>query len=273
MKDYKYCFFPNEKDGNVVVVGYGYETFENKQIFSPFHKINHYSVHYVIKGEGTLFIEDKAYPLNKGAMFLCPKNTLMAYHTSKENPYVYYWINFTGDKAEEILQALKLSKESPVYYPENAEDIKSTFFNLVWETDKTSEYLALSALYKITHLVQNKNTLALTTSKTYCDKVIEYIKLNYKNYDLKISHIANALHVTPQYLSKVFSLERGESIVSYLISYRMNVARELLLSGKSVTEACFECGYVDLSNFSKTYKKTYGSAPSETLNNLTKNKE
>lgn len=273
MKDYKYCFFPNKKEGEIVVVGYGYETFENKQSFSLLHKISHYSVHYVIKGEGTLFIEDKAYPLKKGAMFLCPKNTLMAYHTSKENPYTYYWINFTGDKAEEILGALKLSINSPVNYPENAEDIKSTFFNLVWETDKTSEYLTLSALYKITHLVQNKNTLALSTSKTYCDKVIEYIKLNYKNYDLKISHIASTLHVTPQYLSKVFSLERGESIVSYLISYRMNVARELLLGGKTVTEACFECGYVDLSNFSKTYKKTFGISPSETLNEVTKIKD
>jgi AraC-like DNA-binding protein len=95
-------------------------------------------------------------------------------------------------------------------------------------------------------------------------KIIEFIKLNYKSIDLKISDIATYLHITPQYMSKIFKEERGESVVSYLISYRMNVARELLLSGRTVSEASLESGYLDLSNFSKTYKRVFGFPPSET---------
>ena len=73
MKDYKYFFLPHSDFKDLNVVGYGYETFERRKIFSPLHIINHYSVHFVVKGEGTLFIEDKSYPLKKGALFLCPK--------------------------------------------------------------------------------------------------------------------------------------------------------------------------------------------------------
>ena len=262
MKDHKYCFLPT-KQGDINIVGYGYETFERRKLFSPLHIINHYSIHFVIKGEGTLYIEDKQYPLKKGSMFLCPKGVPMAYHTSKENPYAYFWINFKGDKEDEVLSALNLSLQNPVIKPSNPEDIKNALFDLVWENQYESEYLALSTLYRIVHLAKSDNTVMATTAKTYCEKVIEYIKLNYKSYDLKISHVAEHLHLTPQYMSKIFKQERGESIVSYLISYRMNVARELLLSGFTVSEASLQSGYLDLSNFSKTYKKTFGVPPSE----------
>lgn len=263
MKDYKYFFFPKRNGGDVNIVGYGYETFERRKLFSPLHIIKHYSIHFVTKGEGTLYIEDNKYPLKKGALFLCPANTRMAYHTSKNNPYTYFWINFMGDKALEILTALNLSIDNPVVYPEHAEDIKQTFYELVSKSQTASNYLALSALYKVVHLVQNKNTTAVTTSKIYCDQIVEYIKLNYANSELKISHIADVLHLSPQYMSKIFKEEHGESIVSFLISYRINTARELLLSGATVSEASFKVGYDDLSNFSKTYKKLFGTPPSE----------
>ena len=265
MKDYRYFFLPEDKQGEIFVVGYGYETFERRKIFSPLHIIKHYSIHYVTKGEGTLYIEDKSYPLKKGALFLCPANKLMAYHTSKTNPYTYFWINFSGNKAQDILKALNLSEDNPVIYPEHAEDIKQAFYELVSKSQTSSNYLALSALYKVAHLVQNKNTTAVTTTKFYCDQIVEYIKLNYPNSDLKISHIADVLHLSPQYMSKIFKEEHGESIVSYLISYRLNTARELLLSGATVSEASFRVGYDDLSNFSKTYKKLFGVPPSETI--------
>ena len=265
MKDYSYFFFSQQKEGDVNIVGYGYETFERRKIFSPLHIIKHFSIHFVTKGEGTLYIEDKSYPLKKGALFLCPANKRMAYHTSKTNPYTYYWINFSGNKAQDILKALNLSENNPVIYPDHAEDIKQTFHELVSKSQTSSEYLALSALYRVAHLVQNKNTTVVTTTKVYCDQIVEYIKLNYPNSDLKISHIADVLHLSPQYMSKIFKEEHGESIVSYLISYRLNTARELLLSGATVSEASFKVGYDDLSNFSKTYKKLFGVPPSETI--------
>ena len=265
MKDYRYFFLPEDKTGDVNAVGYGYETFENRKIFSPLHVIKHYSIHYVTKGEGTLFIENKKYPLTKGALFLCPANKRMAYHTSKTNPYTYYWINFSGGKTQDILKALNLSESNPVVYPEHAEDIKQAFYELVSKSQTANEHLALSALYKIVYLVENKSNYDLSQSKLYCNQIVEYIKLNYPNSDLKISHIADVLHLSPQYMSKIFKEEHGESIISYLISYRLNTARELLLSGATVSEASFKVGYDDLSNFSKTYKKLFGVPPSETI--------
>ncbi len=266
MKDYyKYCLLPENKSGNVIVSGYGYETFERRKLFSPLHVIKHNSVHFVTKGEGTLYIEDKSYPLKKGAMFLCPPNKRLCYHTSLENPYTYYWINFIGDNASDVLRVFNLSAENPVVYPEQFEKVKQAFYELVSSSQTANEYLALSTLYKLVYLLEDKKGYILAPTKIYCDQIVEHIKLNYSNYDLKISHIAEQLHLSPQYMSKIFKAEMGESIVSYLISYRMGVARELIIHGATVTEAALSSGYIDLSNFSKTYKKHFGTAPSETI--------
>lgn len=261
MKDYRYFSFPKGKEGGLVIEGYGFETFERRKLFTPMRIINHYSVHFVIKGEGNLFIENKTYPLNKGALFLCPKGKKMTYHTSKTNPYTYFWINFSGEKAEEILKKLNLSVENPVFYPENFEQIKATFHSLVIESQTANENLAFSALYRILYLTEKKSPKRVNLSKMYCERIVEFIKLNYKDIDLKVSHIVEDLHLTAQYASRIFKAEMGESIVSFLISYRMEKAREAILNGYSVSEACFASGYVDLSNFSKTYKKTFGCSP------------
>ena len=78
---------------------------------------------------------------------------------------------------------------------------------------------------------------------------------------LSIDDIAARFYPSRYYLMHTFKEETGYSIGNYLSTKRLLLARELILSGKPVTEASYECGFNNYSTFSRAYKKCFGEAP------------
>ena len=79
---------------------------------------------------------------------------------------------------------------------------------------------------------------------------------------LTLAEIASAVHLSPSYLSELFSREMGITVFRYLAELRIDYAKKLLDStGDSVTEICFSCGYTSIPNFMKDFKKITGFSP------------
>ena len=78
---------------------------------------------------------------------------------------------------------------------------------------------------------------------------------------LSIDDIAARFYLSRYYLMHTFKEETGYSIGNYLSTKRLLLARELILSGKPVTEACYECGFNNYSTVSRAYKKCFGESP------------
>ena len=56
----------------------------------------------------------------------------------------------------------------------------------------------------------------------------------------------------------------GVTLVNYIISKRIDSARELLInSDKKIKDICNEVGYKDIYYFTKVFKKEIGVSPSE----------
>lgn len=258
-----YC----EKQKSLMVDEYGFESFEKKRTFLPPRLSPVYMLHFVVRGEGKLTLEKDEYPLKQGALFLCPIDTKLTYHSSERNPYAYYWLNFHGEDAADLIAQMGLSRQNPVVYPERFTELEDAFRALAVENNGPSEHLAYATFYQILHLVSQKRQPREFAKKSYCERIKEYLHINYADPNLRIAHIAETLHVSPNYMSRLFTAEMNISIVSYLVNYRMQKARELLQNGFSVSEACESVGYDDLCNFSKTYKKTFGVSPKYTTKN------
>ena len=74
--------------------------------------------------------------------------------------------------------------------------------------------------------------------------------------------IASALHVSPYYLSHVFSEESDFTLFSYLTSLRMERAKALLREGQlNVSEVARAVGYGTPNYFAKVFRKHVGCAP------------
>lgn len=255
-----YC----EKNKSLVIDEYGFQSFEKKRLYLPPRVTSSYMLHFVVKGEGTLTLEQDKYPLKKGALFLCPIDVKLTYHSSQDNPYTYFWINFHGEEAETLLSQMGLSREHPVVYPDAFAELKEIFHELSIEHSGPSEHLAYAAFYKIAFFVSQKRQPRDFAKKSYCERIKEYIHNNYADANLRVAHIAETLHISPYYMSRLFAAEMNTSIVSYLVSYRMQKAQELLKNGFCVGEACEMVGYDDLCGFSKAYKKAFGYPPKQT---------
>lgn len=82
--------------------------------------------------------------------------------------------------------------------------------------------------------------------------------------DIKLDDAARCVHMSPSYLSRIFSREVGMPFKKYLIKARLNNARKLLLSTtKSISQIAFEVGYQDASYFCKIFRQDEGISPNE----------
>ncbi len=92
-------------------------------------------------------------------------------------------------------------------------------------------------------------------------KVQEYIDAHYRE-EVRLADLADLVGMTPTAFSRFFKLRTGRSISDYLIDIRLGHAtRALVDSTMSVAEICYSCGFNNISNFNRIFKKKKGSSP------------
>ncbi len=65
-------------------------------------------------------------------------------------------------------------------------------------------------------------------------------------------------------LSRLIKKSTGKSFKEFLIEVRLGSAtRQLIESNKNITEICYDCGFNNISNFNRIFKKYRNSTPSE----------
>lgn len=94
------------------------------------------------------------------------------------------------------------------------------------------------------------------------EKAMEYLRKNFGKA-VSLEETARFAGVHPQYLSRMFSQEKGESFVDFLTRLRVSRAKELLKSGQNVKETAAEVGYADANYFSRLFKKWEGLSPGD----------
>lgn len=95
------------------------------------------------------------------------------------------------------------------------------------------------------------------------NKALDYIEADIHR-DISLSSLADRLYIHPNYLSKLFRQELGESYMEYVTGLKMEKARQLLEDGAGkVYEIAESLSYKDVSHFIKVFKKTFGLSPSE----------
>ena len=82
--------------------------------------------------------------------------------------------------------------------------------------------------------------------------------------EISLNVLAETFHLSAQYISQLFKNEIGVNFLAYLTTIRMECAKKLLVSTQlSIAEISERCGYADYRVFTKVFKKTEGSTPSQ----------
>lgn len=95
----------------------------------------------------------------------------------------------------------------------------------------------------------------------YSEQAMQWIEEHYAE-DIGLEHIAEALHLSKFYLSRLFRRETGGSLSDYLVARRIKQACRLLhTTARSVEHIAAEVGYPNVSYFIRSFKKTMGATP------------
>ena len=86
-----------------------------------------------------------------------------------------------------------------------------------------------------------------------------------------LSTVAAHLHVSSNYLSRVFRHETGMTLTSYIQRVRINHARRLLAEGReSISEIAYRVGYRNYRDFYRNFVKHENASPREVRERLSR---
>lgn len=95
-------------------------------------------------------------------------------------------------------------------------------------------------------------------------KVLDYIDENYYKETISLNEVADAVNMSANYLSAIFSQNMQKTFVEYITCKRVDRAKKLLReTDKSSGEIAQEVGYKDPHYFSYVFKKKSGCSPRE----------
>lgn len=138
----------------------------------------------------------------------------------------------------------------------------------------------LSVLYELSILVDEAKPLAESSFATInisaesrrVHKVQEYINKNYQE-NIRLEQLAELIGMTPTAFCRFFKLRTGKTPTDYIIDIRLGHAARFLINTKmSITEICYACGFKNVSNFNRLFRKKKGCSPREFCEHYRKTK-
>lgn len=130
----------------------------------------------------------------------------------------------------------------------------------------------LTILYELSRCDGAKTLASTSYAKVTVEDDSRRI-LKVKNYmdELRLPELANMAGMSPSAFSRFFKLHTGRNISEYIIDLRLGYAARMLVdTAKSISEIGFDCGFNNLSNFNRIFKKKKGCSPSEFRENYHK---
>lgn len=73
-------------------------------------------IHWICEGKGYLQVDGQTYSLEKNDGFILRKGQKVRYWANPEDPWITYWLGFSGDKLSDYLQNTQVFYESVCYF-------------------------------------------------------------------------------------------------------------------------------------------------------------
>lgn len=256
---------------------------ERKEEEQNYHCHDFIEIVIILKGKGHFIINDEKVLVSEGNVLILNPGT---YHRSiPDSPHTLTecYLAFTD---------VDFVNAPPNFFPffhgqkmlgKLPERVKKEIFQLCCSIDRESQsrnpgrYFMLKAyLIQVICLllrfdrqeeIADQHCLAgyefKSPNKKYVvQQIMKYMENHYKE-KISLDQIAENMYLSPFYISKLFKSETGDTPINYLISLRMEKAKELLNQNStlSIQEAAAAVGYEDAYHFSKLFKKYYGLSP------------
>lgn len=148
-------------------------------------------------------------------------------------------------------------------------------YNKIDELTKSQPgFMRLLKLLEILYMLSTSDGCRNLSTSSFADvkiptdsrrvrKIEEEIAVNY-NKQLYLKDLADMVGMTPTAFSRFFKVRTGRTLSDYIIDIRMgHAARMLVDTTMTMSEICYECGFNNISNFNRIFKKRKGCCPKQ----------
>lgn len=230
------------------------------------HWHDYYEIEIITGGSGTYYINGVAFPLTRGSAYLVSP---VDFHRI-EGDFQLYNIAFNEAVASEDVMNRIISNDIATVVSFDGEEfsfLEKTLATLRDEVYTSSilrdravsallDFILIRYLRKIESLDEYKNRSDIVVMR-----VVSYIKFNFKK-KLTLGEVAEAVHLTPNYVGEIFAKRMGVSFNAYLMQTRLNYAKTLLMRGDcGIEEVAYLSGFASQTYFSDCFKKQFGITP------------
>ena len=245
-----------------------FDTIGNHWDQVPIYRPNGYPLYHYLqteKGVGKIEIQGKSYLLNENEGILIAPFIPHSY-AKKTDEWFTMFITFTGTMESSLSQAL--GNKQIIFIPkEQGIIIAKELFDMISQYENPStdaKYFSLASYHLLMNFIDNSafNLLNEPLYQKYVLPVIKEIETSYAS-EITVQKLSQQVYVTPQYLSRLFSKFLGCSVYKYLTNYRINKAKELLLTHQrmEIQQISQLVGFLDTSHFIAMFKKFTGITP------------
>ncbi|WP_213865411.1 helix-turn-helix domain-containing protein [Vibrio crassostreae] len=148
----------------------------------------------------------------------------------------------------------------------NSNHLTSTFEELKRKTQHIFE-----SHFDLDRDINNNNQLP---TKLFTSEVVNYVMDNI-NKEIRETEIAEKCHCSTTYFSKKFHLHFGVSFRDFVCDKRVLLAKKLIEADteSKIAVIAYQCGYKDVSYFSRIFKKRTGVTPASYRRACTDNRK
>ena len=245
------------------------------------HTHRYYEFYFFLEGHAEAQVQNEHYMLSYGDILIVPPGiTHGIFVRDLEVPYRRFdlWISKSafadlvklGEDYKYCVNTA-LNESRHVIHTDHItfNSILSKLFYII-EEDKSARFgrecqLKISVadlLLKINRLAFEQFNDKQISQDVLYQNICDYIE-HHIDEDLSLDNIANHFFLSKFYISHVFKDNLGISLHKYIAKKRLQLCRDAILSGESMSFACNNYGFDDYSSFYRAFKKEFGITPRE----------
>jgi AraC-like DNA-binding protein len=255
--------------------------------YNYFHRHSEMQITLIVKGEGTLIIDNYTQRFSPGEIYFIAANQP---HIFQSDPS--YFEDTVNNKvhaihlyfdADTLLKSLVILPELDqiknfienvnygVQIPkESAEEVMKTVTSLVNLSGVPRLLKFLELLHYLSIDLKEFKSLSSGNSRRVIagaenlrmEKIYQYTLSNYTK-DISLDMVADICHMTPQAFCKYFKKHTSKTYITFLHEIRINAACDKIIKGEidGISSVAFATGFNSAINFNKVFKKFTGFSP------------
>jgi AraC-like DNA-binding protein len=260
---------------------------ESRNFGSIWHYHPELELHYTIKGQGLRFIGDNVSTFNSGEVILLGENLPHSWQCQKEyydeNPQasveavvVQFLPDCMGKELCSLPEAYLLprlfekAKMGMVIHGRAGEELRELMVSMVNATGM-QRLIALLQLLEILATTDEYEHITSAYAFYRTDEIKTMQLRDIYNYtlmhfreDISLEDVAAIRNLTVTSFCRYFRMMTNKSYYDFLIEVRISHACRLLVEDRKPAEVlCYECGFRNVSNFYRHFKRVTGMTPLE----------